>query len=310
MALMDTATPVIELEGLTKRYPGSNVDALHDVSLKVYAGQIFGFLGPNGAGKTTAISMLANLIRPTSGKIRIFDKDNEQYGLENRARIGFLAGDMALDKALTGWQQLEYFGNLRGNFDKPFVHELAKRFDCDLKKKIKNLSRGNRQKVGLISALMHRPDLLILDEPTSGLDPLIQAEFNQVILERQKEGKTTFMSSHVLSEVQELCDQLAIIREGKVVTHTSLKEIVTSAPRIVRLTTDGSYHPAQLVKGMRGVSGLARHDHSVSFSFTGDINELMVRLTKRPLRNVVIQNAELEDIFMSFYSGDKRDNHA
>lgn len=300
-----SAAPVIQLKHLTKRYPGSSVDALHDVSLDVGAGQIFGFLGPNGAGKTTTISMLVNLLKPTSGTIKLFGKDNEQFGLENRARIGFLAGDMALDKTLTGWQQVEYFGNLRGSFDKTYVRELAKRLDCNLKKKIKTLSRGNRQKVGLIAALMHQPDLLILDEPTSGLDPLIQAEFNKIILDHQRAGKTTFMSSHVLSEVQELCDQLAIIRGGEVVTHTSLKEIVTSAPRIVRLTSDGSYQPGQLVKGLDGVSSLTRHDHSVSFSFTGDINQLLARLAKQPLKNVTIQNAELEDIFMSFYAGDQ-----
>jgi ABC-2 type transport system ATP-binding protein len=295
------ATPVIELHHLTKRYPGSRVDALHNVSLSVRPGQIFGFLGPNGAGKTTTISMMVNLIRPTSGSIKLFGHDNERFGLENRARVGFLAGDMALDQGLSGWQQLEYFGHLRGNFDKSYVRELAKRFDSDLKKKIKTLSRGNRQKIGLIAALMHRPELLILDEPTSGLDPLIQSEFNKIVLERQKDGRTTFMSSHVLSEVQELCDQLAIIREGRVVTHKSLKDIVAAAPRIVRLTADG-YQPAQLVKGLGGVDNIQRHDHSISFSYTGDINELLARLAKRKLHNVTIQNAELEDIFMSFYA--------
>ena len=296
------ASPVIELEHLTKRYPGSPADALHNVSLKVYPGQIFGFLGPNGAGKTTTISILIGLIHPTSGLVKLFGQDNQQFGLQNRARIGFLAGDMALDKGLTGWQQLEYFGHLRGSFEKTYARELAKRFGAELKKKIKTMSRGNRQKIGLVAALMNRPELLILDEPTSGLDPLIQAEFNQIILERQKEGKTTFMSSHILSEVQELCDQLAIIRQGKVVTHKSLKDIVTSAPRIVRLTSDGSYQPGQLVKGLAGVSNLTRHNHTVSFSFTGDINDLTARLAKHRLKNAVIQNAELEDIFMSYYS--------
>ncbi len=300
-----SAVPVIELQHLTKRYPGSPVDALHNVSLRVDAGQIFGFLGPNGAGKTTTISMLVNLMRPTAGTIKLFGKDNDQFGLENRARVGFLAGDMALDKGLTGWQQLEYLGNLRGSFNKTYVRELAKRFDSDLHKKIKNLSRGNRQKIGLIAALMHKPELLILDEPTSGLDPLIQAEFNKIVLERQREGKTTFMSSHVLSEVQELCDQLAIIRGGEVVTHRSLKDIVSAAPRIVRLAGDRSNSPARIVKDLAGVSNLVSHDHSVSFSFTGDINQLLARLAKQPLKNVTIQNAELEDIFMSFYAGDQ-----
>jgi len=297
--------PVIELAGLTKRYPGSSVDALHDVSLTVDAGQIFGFLGPNGAGKTTTISLLVNLTRPTAGHIKLFGQDNQAFGLEHRARIGFLAGDMALDKGLTGSQQLEYFGSLRGNFDKSYVRELAKRLDANLNKRIKTLSRGNRQKIGLIAALMHRPELLILDEPTSGLDPLIQAEFNKLALDRQKEGKTTFMSSHVLSEVQELCDQLAIIRAGEVVTHASLRDIVTAAPRVVRLATDKSFRASELTKGLDGISNLVRHDHTVSFNFTGDINQLLARLSRQPLKNVTIQNAELEDIFMSFYQGGK-----
>lgn len=298
-----SVAPVIELEGLTKRYPGAPADALHDVSLTVDAGQIFGFLGPNGAGKTTTISMLVNLMQPTSGNIKLFGQDNRQFGLEHRARIGYLAGDMALDKALTGWQQLEYFGNLRGSFDKTYVRELAKRLDSNLGKKIKTLSRGNRQKIGLIAALMHKPDLLILDEPTSGLDPLIQAEFNKIILEHQQAGKTTFMSSHVLSEVQELCDQLAIIRDGKVVTHESLKDIIAAAPRIVRLTPKGQTKLTQVVKKLAGVNNVTYHDHTLSFSFAGDINELLAVLAKQPLANVTIQNAELEDIFMSFYSG-------
>jgi ABC-2 type transport system ATP-binding protein len=298
-------TAVIELEHLTKRYPGSAVDALHDVSLTVGAGQIFGFLGPNGAGKTTTISMLVNLIRPTSGSVKLFGKDNERFGLENRARIGFLAGDMALDKGLTGWQQLEYFGRIRGSFEEAYVRELAKRFDSDLKKKIKTLSRGNRQKIGLIAALMHRPELLILDEPTSGLDPLIQSEFNKIVLERQQEGKTTFMSSHVLSEVQELCDQLAIIRAGEVVTHASLKDIITAAPRMVRLSIDKSFRSSEFTKGLGGISNLTRHDHTISFNYTGGINQLLARLAKQPLKNVSIQNAELEDIFMSFYTSGK-----
>lgn len=290
----------VELEHVTKMY-GSDRGVV-DISLSVPKGSVFGFLGPNGAGKTTTIAMMVNLTHPTKGKIKIFGEDNEEHGLAHRARIGYLAGDMALDGGLTGWQQLEYFGHLRGSFNASYARELAGRLDADMKKRIRSLSRGNRQKIGLIAALMHKPELLILDEPTSGLDPLVQAEFNKVVLEHQAEGKTTFISSHVLSEVQELCDQLAIIREGKVVTHTSLKELIDSAPRAVRLSTDGSYHPAQLVKGLEGVNNLRRHDHTVTFNYTGDINDLLPRLTKRPLRRVVIQDAGLEDIFMSYYT--------
>ncbi|HSX23886.1 MAG TPA: ABC transporter ATP-binding protein [Candidatus Saccharimonadales bacterium] len=192
---------LIELDRLTKNYGSSR--GVSDVSLKIPEGTIFGFLGPNGAGKTTTISMLVDLIRPTSGTVSIFGMDAQKDGVAIRQRTGFLAGDFALDNDLTGWQQLEYFAHLRtGGLNKKYVTELAQRLSCDLNKKFKALSRGNRQKVGLISALMHEPELLIFDEPTTGLDPLIQAEFNNIISEHQRKGRTAFISSHTLPEVQ------------------------------------------------------------------------------------------------------------
>jgi ABC-2 type transport system ATP-binding protein len=224
-------SPVIEIKNVTKMY--GNAVGVKDISLDIEPGAIFGFLGPNGAGKTTTISMVVDLIRPTSGNINVFGLDSADNSLEIRKRIGYLAGDFALDRGLTGWEQLEYFGNLRGNFDKKYVRELAQRFDCNLNKKFKALSRGNKQKVGLISALMHKPELLILDEPTSGLDPLVQAEFNKVIRERQKEGKTTFMSSHILGEVQEICDRVAFIREGRLIDIKSMVDLAEGLPREV-----------------------------------------------------------------------------
>jgi ABC-2 type transport system ATP-binding protein len=248
--------------------------------------------------------MIMNLTHPTSGTIKLFGNDIAVHGLESRARIGFLAGDIALDKGLTGRQQLEYFGSLRGGYDKAYMQELAARLQSDLSKKIKSLSRGNRQKVGLIAALMHKPDLLILDEPTSGLDPLIQSEFNKIILEHKAAGRTTFISSHVLSEVQELCDQIAIIREGKLATNKSLQEIVNAAPRMVRITSGDTDDPAKIVEGLKGVDRLAREDHSVHFHFTGDINELIKHLGKKRLKSVTIHEADLEEIFMSYYAGE------
>jgi ABC-2 type transport system ATP-binding protein len=302
---MDTA-PVIELEGLTKRYPGSNVDALHDVSLAVREGQIFGFLGPNGAGKSTTITMLVDLMGPTSGRIKIFGKEDRGLaGLAIRRDVGYLTGDMALDKALTGWQQLEYIGHLRGHFNKTYARELAKRLDCDLAKKIKSLSRGNRQKVGLIAALMHKPKLLILDEPTSSLDPLIQIEFNNILLEHKKAGGTTFISSHVLSEVQELCDQVAIIRKGRLVANKPLIEIVSEAPKQVRFTTNAK-NPTQYVKGLKGLSEL-KTNGGVSFTYKGNADRLAKALAKTPLTDLTITDTDLEEIFRKYYEGD---NHA
>lgn len=298
---MDTV-PVVELTRLTKRYPGATVDAVHDLSLQVQPGQIFGFLGPNGAGKSTTITMLVNLMQPTTGQIKLFDQDVQQHGLEIRRDVGYLTGDMALDKSLTGWQQLEYIGNLRGNFSRSYARELAVRLDSNLLVKIKSLSRGNRQKIGLIAALMHKPKLLILDEPTSGLDPLIQIEFNNILLEHKKAGGTTFISSHVLSEVQELCDQVAIIRKGKLVANKPLHEIVAAAPKQVRFTTTVQ-NPTQHVKTLTGVSEL-KTDGAVSFMFTGNVDQLVKALAKTPLTSLTIKDTDLEEIFRKYYEGD------
>lgn len=299
--MTDSVAPIIEIVNLSKRYPGASVDSLHNASLKVYPGQVFGFLGPNGAGKSTTINMLINLIRPTSGTIRIFGKDGATDGLAIRKQTGYLTGDMALDGALTGMQQLAYEGHLRKKFNQAYVRNLARRLDCDLSKKIKNLSRGNKQKVGLIAALMHQPDLLIFDEPTSGLDPLIQIEFGKIILEHKKAGGTTFISSHVLSEVQELCDQVAIIRTGKIIVNKPLAEIVSEAPKQVRFTT-GHPNPAESLKSVKGISDL-KTNGGVSFHFKGDINQLTKALAKLPLNNLKITDTDLEEIFRKYYEG-------
>lgn len=296
-----SAAPIIEIINLSKRYPGASVDSLHNTSLKVYPGQVFGFLGPNGAGKSTTINMLINLIRPTSGTIKIFGKDSATDGLAIRKQTGYLTGDMALDGALTGRQQLAYISHLCKKSNQAYVDNLARRLDCDLSKKIKDLSRGNKQKVGLIAALMHQPDLLIFDEPTSGLDPLIQIEFGKIILEHKKAGGTTFISSHVLSEVQELCDQVAIIRTGKLIVNKPLAEIVSEAPKQVRFTT-GHPNPSESLKSVKGISDL-KTNGGVSFHFKGDINKLTKALAKLPLNNLKITDTDLEEIFRKYYEG-------
>ena len=291
---------VIKLQNLTKTYGSSR--GVEDITLDVPKGTIFGFLGPNGAGKSTTINMLINLTRPTKGNIEIFGKDAQEFGQDIRGDIGFLSSDMALDGHLTGWQQLEYFGQLRGNFDKNYVRELAERLDCNLNRRQRNLSRGNRQKVGLISALMHKPKLLILDEPTSGLDPIIQSEFNKIILEHKTKGDTTFISSHILSEVQELCDHVAFVREGKLVANTTISELTRNAPKHVRVTlSDAKLHAA--VKKLKGVSKLHVQSHTLKFAFNGDSNALLGLLAKYKVTDVSIENSDLESTFMTFYEG-------
>ena len=289
---------VIELNNLAKFYGSSR--GVEDINLAVEKGTIFGFLGPNGAGKTTTISMMLDLIRPTGGNIKIFGLDSVKDSKAIRRRIGFLAGDIALDKSLTGWQQVEYFGNLRGKFNKKYVAELADRLNCDLNRKFRTLSRGNKQKVGLILALMHKPDLLILDEPTSGLDPLIQAEFNRIVHEHKKAGKTAFISSHVLSEVQQICDDVAFIRAGSLITSKPVHELVVGLPKEVQILSSDKSLKSSLIK-LTGFKLVSSSGQIIKGSFEGDINQLLKVIAKSEVRNITLNEPDLEDIFMGYY---------
>lgn len=292
---------IIRLRNVTKLY-GSAVGVKH-VDLDVAAGTVLGFLGPNGAGKSTTINMLLDLIRPTSGSIELFGLDAQKQSLQIRRRIGFLAGDMIMDKDLTGWQQLQYFGNLRGGYDKQYVSELAERLSFNLNRKFKTLSRGNRQKVGLISALMHKPELLILDEPTSGLDPLIQAEFNKILLEHKKSGGTAFISSHVLSEVQEVCDDVTFIREGRIIATKPIAAIAKESPKEFSVETNDN----ELMTALKKLKGMEFVESSVSSAhghYVGDVNDLIKLLAKHKVDSLTLQDAELESIFMKYYEGE------
>ena len=293
---------IIELRKLTKTYGKSR--GVTDINLQVTGGNVFGFLGPNGAGKSTTINMLLDFIRPTSGQIKLFNTDIKNNAVDTRRRIGFLAGDMALDNSLTGWRQLEYLGNLRGSFDRKYVSELAKRLDCRLERKFKALSRGNKQKVGLIAALMHKPELLILDEPTSGLDPLIQSEFNKLLIEHKNSGGTAFISSHVLSEVQEICDTVAFIREGQIKAIRSMAEITNESPKDFMLTTNSKDLKRRLSK-LSGVTIMSEDGNSIQGIFSGDVNELIRLISGYSIENFTLSDAELEAVFMKYYEGDK-----
>lgn len=291
--------PVIELKHVTKQYGSSR--GIKNVSLSVEPGTVFGFLGPNGAGKTTTIGLLVDLIRPTKGSLRIFGLDVRAESVAIRRRIGFLAGDFALDGSLSGWQQLTYFGNLHGGMNKARARELAERLDCNLTRPIKTLSRGNKQKVGLISALMHDPELLIFDEPTSGLDPLIQAEFNNIIAEHQAEGKTAFISSHVLSEVQTICTQVGFIREGELIAVKSLAELGEAAAKHVRLTAAKATR--QALTELPGSKVRLHEGDTLELTYSGDVNQLVKLLAAHKVEDVSITEADLETIFMEYYKG-------
>lgn len=294
--------PVLELNRVTKMY-GSAV-GVKNISLKVPSGEIFGFLGPNGAGKTTTISMITDSIRPNSGNIKVFGLDSVKNNVEIHRRIGFLAGDFSLDKNLTGWQQLEYLGNLRGSFNKKKVRELAKRFNCNLNRKIRTLSRGNKQKVGLISALMHEPELLIFDEPTTGLDPIIQQEFDKIIYEHQQSGKTAFISSHLLSEVQQHCTKVAFIREGNLIAEKSMREISESSPKRVRIISSDP-KLKQKLKSIKGITFIPTSPKVLQFTFEGNIDKLVKTLSMYKISDLSIEETDLESVFMKYYSGEK-----
>src|SRR3989440_8313421 len=215
-------TAIIEVEGLTKSYGSKR--GIANVSFQVEEGEVFGFLGPNGAGKTTTIRMLMALLRADAGTARIAGLDCWQHSVEIKRLVGYLPGELSLDPNLTGGQILEYFGHLRGGVDQAYLKKLLARLELDPSRKFRQYSSGNKRKIGLIQAFMHRPRLLLLDEPTNGLDPLHQQEFELMVAEVHAEGRTVLLSSHILTEVEQICDRVAIIREGQLVRVGGLAE--------------------------------------------------------------------------------------
>ncbi len=299
MASASSAEPVIEVEGLTKHY-GSVVGA-QDLSFTVQRGEVFGFLGPNGAGKTTTIRMLMDEIRPTAGRAAILGLDTHDKSVEIRRRLGYLPGDLALYPNLTGRDTITYFANLRGGVDWSYVDELAERLNSDLSKKVGNLSTGNRQKVGVIQAFMNRPDVLIMDEPSSGLDPLIQREFQNMVREVAADGRTVFLSSHTLSEVQRVAGRVGIIRQGRLVTVESVADLRSKAMRQVELELDSPAEAARFaaVPGAREVTV----EHSqVRLSFDGDMGTLLQAASEQhTIVDITTNEADLEEIFLTYY---------
>ena len=295
----------LELHDVTKTYGKSR--GIDNISLSIKQGEVFGFLGPNGAGKSTTINTMLDLLRPNSGSISIFGLDSHDDSVAIRHKIGYLSGDMATDPTLTGKQYLSYAAHLHGGVESKKIKELVSRLNCETDKKIKQLSRGNRQKVGLVAALMHDPDLLILDEPTSGLDPLVQGQFNQIIRERKRAGKTTFMSSHVLSEVQSICDRVGFIRDGKLIRVSPLAELLENTPRHVSVVYTGAPPDSQL-KTLSGVSGMSGQGSRRYFTYRGNYNELMRVLATKPIKDLQIAEPPLDELFMEYYQTSEADH--
>ena len=291
-------TAVIQIEKLTKSY-GSHRGII-DVDLEVTEGEAFGFLGPNGAGKTTTIRTLLDHIRPTSGRALIFGIETTRDPVAIHRRVGYLPGEFTLYDKLTGGQTIEYFANLRGGVDPVYQADLIARLDIDPTRKFREYSKGNKQKVGLVSALQHKPDLLILDEPTSGLDPLVQQTFYEVIREAKAEGRSIFLSSHILSEVEKTCDRVAIIRDGVLVKVDSVEALRDLAHHQVELRFVGPVPRAEF-EGLPGVSEVTVEDHVLRMRVSGSITPVVRAAAAYELLDFVSREPSLEETFLAEY---------
>ena len=279
-----------------------------DVSFEVSNGEVFGFLGPNGAGKTTTMRLLMALLYPKAGSARIAGLDCWRQSVEVKRLVGYVPGELVLDPDLTGGQILEYFANLRGGVDRAYLDTLIARLDLDPTRRFRQYSHGNKQKVGLIQAFMHRPRLLILDEPTSGLDPLNQHEFEQMVAEVREDGRTVFLSSHILSEVESVCDRVGIIREGRLVRVGGVAELKDIRRHQIELTFAGA-PPADAFRDLAGIERLdALPDgRTLRLTIHGDIDPVVKVAARYPLTTFVSHEPSLEDVFLRFYQ--EEDGH-
>ena len=302
---MNAKTGVIQTTNLSKFYFKSRTEkiaALKDLNLTVQAGEIFGYLGPNGAGKTTTIRLLLDLIRPSGGKAAIFGQDAQQNSVELHKRIGFLPGELNLWKNLTGAQVVDYLGRIRGGLDQRYLRGLTDRLQLDLSIRIRSYSTGNKRKLGLVLAMMNKPDLLILDEPTSGLDPLMQQIFNDLMLEAQKNGQTVFLSSHMLGEVQAICDRVAILRAGELRAVESVSNLMHVNFRWVTVRTREAINATQLA-AIAGVSEVSAVDGGLKLRISGAFDPLLRALSPYYVQSIEVAEPTLEEIFLSFYGG-------
>lgn len=295
-----TQNTVVHIHGLTKHY--GKVQALNDLHLDVVQGEIFGYLGPNGAGKTTTIRTLLDLIRPTAGHATIFGLDANKDSVKVHERIGNLPGELALWNHMTGWEVVDYLGGLRGGVDRKYVGELAERLDMDMTRKVKACSSGMKRKLGLIQALMHKPDLLILDEPTNGLDPLVQQTFHQMMREVSEQGRTVFLSSHNLPEVEAICDRVGILRGGKLQAVERIADLKQVRFRWMTLKVANHADPA-LFERLEGVTDVTSTNGSIRFRVTGELDPVIKTAAQYHVIDLMYEEPSLEEIFLEYYGG-------
>jgi ABC-type multidrug transport system ATPase subunit len=278
---------------------------LFDLDLEVSPQEVFGYLGPNGAGKSTTIRCLMGLIRPTLGSAHIFGLDCQRDSVAVKRKVGYLPGDMPQFGSLRGKEVVAYLGGLRGDIDPKIVRNIAERFDLDLGRRFREYSSGNKKKLGLVLAFMHKPDLLILDEPTGGLDPLNQQEFYTLLRETRDAGATVFLSSHILSEVENVCDRAGIIRSGRLVKIADLDEI--HRIRLHRLEIEfapGTGVPADAIRAAAGVEAVVVRDQTVTCTVKGVFEPLLKALDGATVANLVSHEPSLEEVFLTYYKPD------
>jgi ABC-2 type transport system ATP-binding protein len=302
---------ILEVSHLTKIYGrettivgrkfGRRVVGARDVSFSVRRGEIFGFLGPNGAGKTTTMRSILDYLHIQEGEITVFGMDHHRDALEIRERIGYIPGDLALYENFTGEELIEYYDGFRP-VDREFLKELRSIFRADLSFKVKSLSTGNRQQVGLMLALASKPDFMILDEPTSGLDPLMTASAHRLFKELKAEGKTIFLSSHDLAEVQAVCDRIGIIKEGEMILVEEVENLVSKFLQNVRVSFASEVPDLEALEAIDSViSAEAEDEDTLLLKVSEDINELLRFLTQYELDRLSIEDANLEEIFLQYY---------
>jgi beta-exotoxin I transport system ATP-binding protein len=299
-------TAAVETLGLTKSF-GTTV-AVNDLDLCVEPGQVFAFLGPNGAGKTTTIRLLLALHRPTAGSARLFGLDSQRDSVAIHSRCGYLPGEFELHPRMTGQRVLDWFARARPGVDKRLRDQLVERFEVSLDRRIHELSKGNRQKLGVVLAFMHRPELLVLDEPTSGLDPLMQNEFHHLLQETTGDGRTVFLSSHELDEVQRVADRVAIIRGGRLVVTDTVEELRRQAPQTIELRFATPVAPA-VFESLDGVQSVAAEGDRITLQTTGRLADLLRVIADHDPLDVAARHADLDELFLSYYREDGRDDH-
>jgi ABC-2 type transport system ATP-binding protein len=295
---MDT---IIEAKGLTKRY--GDFTALDRLDLTVKKGEILGYLGPNGAGKTTTIRLLLGLIKASEGSATIFGKDTLEHAAELHRRMAYVPGETSFWPNMTGAETLRFLANIHGSSNDDYQQELIEKFNFDPNKKVRSYSKGNRQKIALIAALSTKADLLIFDEPTSGLDPVMAKVFRDEVLSAKKEGQTVFLSSHMLEEVEELCDRVAVLREGELIETGTLEEL----RHLSALTVEATFSttPPNVSK-LKGVSNVQTHDNYLRCNVNGPIEDLLQTIAKAKPISLLSRKPSLEELFLALYDGDEK----